>query len=289
MKLTFDSKQLRVGEVLRAIAMTCACLLALVPRERARAELPAPDNLIYGSITVDGQLLTAARTNYVIQASRSPGGSPIASYRMGASTSMSNQYLLTLELEELAQVQSPTASLVGDMLYITIRSNATVLATGQALLHLIPERGHVRRLDITVGTNPDSDGDGLPDAWEILWLGGINKPPGGDNDGDGSSNLNEYLTGTNPNDANSFFHLTIIKTPSGADVSFLAEKAQGAGFEGKSRYYDLERTTNLVTAAWRTVPGYTNVLGDGQNVVYSITNGNPANFFFRCRVRLQTP
>jgi hypothetical protein len=56
-------------------------------------------------------------------------------------------------------------------------------------------------LDLTLGE--DSDGDGLPDAWEralIEMLGGgltlADIRPGDDSDGDGLTNLQEYIAGT---------------------------------------------------------------------------------------------
>ena len=51
--------------------------------------------------------------------------------------------------------------------------------------------------------NADSDGDGLPDGWEVS--NGLNPTNGGDAnadpDGDGLTNAQEYATGTNPNNA----------------------------------------------------------------------------------------
>lgn len=45
----------------------------------------------------------------------------------------------------------------------------------------------------------DSDGDGLPDSWEIAYFGSItNQNALMDKDGDGTSNLQEFLDGTNP-------------------------------------------------------------------------------------------
>lgn len=49
----------------------------------------------------------------------------------------------------------------------------------------------------TVGSG-DSDGDGLPDAWELQYFGNLLQGPNDDPDGDGSSNLLEYLQGRNP-------------------------------------------------------------------------------------------
>jgi hypothetical protein len=58
------------------------------------------------------------------------------------------------------------------------------------------------------GGGVDSDGDGLPDAWELAnGLNPLANDASQDNDGDGLSNLQEYLTGTNPNDAHSFLRI----------------------------------------------------------------------------------
>ena len=50
-------------------------------------------------------------------------------------------------------------------------------------------------------TNPyqaDTDGDGIPDGWQWAYFGSL-QPADGDYDGDGVSNLDEYLNGTDPN------------------------------------------------------------------------------------------
>jgi hypothetical protein len=50
---------------------------------------------------------------------------------------------------------------------------------------------------LTVGA-VDSDGDGLPDAWELQYFGNLNQTANGDPDGDGLTNLQEYQQGRNP-------------------------------------------------------------------------------------------
>ena len=44
----------------------------------------------------------------------------------------------------------------------------------------------------------DVDGDGMPDPWEIQYFGDISQPADGDYDSDGTSNLQEYMDGTDP-------------------------------------------------------------------------------------------
>lgn len=67
--------------------------------------------------------------------------------------------------------------------------------------------------------NPDSDGDGMPDAWEVA--NGTN--PGlndanADPDGDGMSNLREYWAGTSPTNAASALRITGV-TASGGNLA----------------------------------------------------------------------
>ena len=48
-------------------------------------------------------------------------------------------------------------------------------------------------------TEVDTDSDGLADSWESTYFGNLNEGASGDPDGDGLTNLREYLLGTNPN------------------------------------------------------------------------------------------
>lgn len=64
-------------------------------------------------------------------------------------------------------------------------------------------------------TNPDTDGDGIPDWWELNYFGGAtNAVAHMDDDGDGYTNWQEFLAGTDPGNPASF--LRAYTTPDAA-------------------------------------------------------------------------
>jgi hypothetical protein len=58
---------------------------------------------------------------------------------------------------------------------------------------------------ITPSSISDVNGNGLPDGWEVQYFGALGADPAADGDNDGTSNLLEYLAGTNPNSPSSVF------------------------------------------------------------------------------------
>jgi hypothetical protein len=61
----------------------------------------------------------------------------------------------------------------------------------------------------------DSNGNGIPDWWELHYFGNLNQPALGDYDGDGVDNLDEYLEGTDPTNAHSFDPRLNVQAPYG--------------------------------------------------------------------------
>lgn len=77
-------------------------------------------------------------------------------------------------------------------------------AVGQAGKHEITfiasdgELQATRKAFITVNPGNDTDGDGMDDAWELAHFGTLDRDGTGDFDGDGISDLDEFLQGTDP-------------------------------------------------------------------------------------------
>jgi hypothetical protein len=92
--------------------------------------------------------------------------------------------------------------------------------------------------------NTDTDGDDMPDGWELENFGGItNAVAAGDADSDQSDNRTEYIAGTDPHDVDSYLHLIsiqITKTSPYIDVLLKWEPS----VEGRT--YGISSTTNLL-------------------------------------------
>ena len=58
--------------------------------------------------------------------------------------------------------------------------------------------------------NDDTDGDGMLDSWEQQYFNTISPTSDTDTDGDGFTNLDEFIAGTNPTNANSLFNINVL-------------------------------------------------------------------------------
>jgi len=178
-------------------------ILLILSVNRTLALIPEPSNIIYGSITIDGEPLTAVN-NHVSLVLYS-GEQKITSYTMGDIPTMGDKYKLEAILDSIS-TRSVDTSRTGDELVIRYQVAGESLAVANVF---IGERGEAIELNLTLrsefidaGLDPsifDSDGDGIPDDIEIA--AGLDPELASDAlldaDGDGISNLQEYANGTN--------------------------------------------------------------------------------------------
>ena len=120
-----------------------------------------------------------------------------------------------------------------------LSSSYTVRLTNRALV--TPLAGNSANFSLTVLA--DSDLDGLPDNYELIYSGTTNLFAAGlDADGDGMSNLAEYLAGTDPGDPNSYLRIEQMITQGVAAVTFAAVS---------NRTYTVQYTDVLPAAGWQ--------------------------------------
>jgi hypothetical protein len=123
----------------------------------------------------------------------------------------------------------------------------------------------------------DSDGDGLPDWWELQFGTLVFVPDAdADPDGDGLTNGEEFQAGTNPNDANSALRFSQISAQGGnVMLQFTAIS---------NRTYSLLYKPDLAAPQWSKL---SDIAAHSTNRVVNLTNslpGDPQRFY-----RLITP
>ena len=100
----------------------------------------------------------------------------------------------------------------------------------------------------------DTDSDGMDDRWEIYYFGNLSQGASGDADGDGSTNIQEYGAGTNPNE----FKIVTISKDAGGLVTIEWSSVYG-------RSYAIYYSDGPFGAAmiWTPVPNQGNIAGTG--------------------------
>ncbi len=119
----------------------------------------------------------------------------------------------------------------------------------------------------------DRDTDGMSDMWELEYFNNLaTATPTDDEDGDGVSNLDEFVYGQSPLIQNSAQYLNLSVEDS--QLSFTLPAASGTGYKYLTRTYTLFSSLNLVK--WD--PEEAGV-ADGDPVVVSVDFGETAKFY----------
>lgn len=206
---------------------------------------PAPHHTLYGMVRNQfGDPLTAAHGDVILE---TPTGVQLRT-AIASNLQPGVNYSLEVPMDSgtAADLYQPTALrplfqyrlkvVIGSTVYLPIEMIGNFARIGKP--------GESTRVDLTLGE--DTDGDGLPDAWErtlISIYGGtlssIN--PNDDTDGDGISNLDEYLAGTYAFDPADGFRLSLVGVNEGnSQLEFLAIRTRTYTIQGS---VDLQQWT----------------------------------------------
>lgn len=249
---------------LRALAVT---VLTFLLAGAALAFPPAPHHIVFGLVRDQwGNPINIFPSDVSLE---TPSGVTRLRASMGSGLEPGVNYRLEVPMDSgtAPDLYKPTALrpffqyrlkvVIGQTVYVPIEMAGDFARIGNP--------GEKTRVNLTLGV--DSDGDGLPDAWEqqlIALYGGTlaGIRPNDDSDGDGISNLNEYLAGTYAFDPSDGFALSLAGVSAGNSVlEFLALRG---------RNYSIQTSPDLRTwtaASFRlsSDPAQASLRGDYQS------------------------
>jgi len=94
----------------------------------------------------------------------------------------------------------------------------------------------------------DTDGDGMDDDWEMAYFGTLARDGTGDFDGDGQTDLQEFLAGTDPTNGGSILRVLTLTPLGGGGTRVIWAAAPGIR-------YQVQFKTNLSDPGWTNLPG----------------------------------
>jgi hypothetical protein len=118
--------------------------------------------------------------------------------------------------------------------------------------------------------------NGLPIAWLLSNFSTTNVNANADPDGDGMSNAQEYLAGTNPNDHNDRLAITNYSAATGGTLVTLTWKSV------PTRLYYIQKTTGLTPPSWSD-SGLGIITPDGATTTRSFSDTSAAMRAYRVR------
>lgn len=266
----------------------CSALASGLLATFAHAEgIPEPGLVMYGAVrnTYGGANIRQTFGTLQWTFPKATGGSVVVT---AALTNFNDQfcYVARVPFETVPSGFAPSANALQVSNVVVTYSRtarvdgtiATLVAPSTANFTFGPaDRGRMERVDLTVSYSlPDTDGDGMPDAYETHYFGNASRNGLGDFDGDGMKDRDEYRAGTNPSDARSLFEFIGVAKDSqgGMTITWSSQP---------EKQYTIERSTDLLTGY---APILSNIMATSVTTsIQDVTATNQGAFFYRVRTQ----
>ncbi len=279
--------------VTRSACLSTCVIAVLLSAGSLMAKVPEPDTVLCGTLAqVDGSGVqsTALRK---LQVQAVVDGAVLAVADVSSTT---NTFVLRIPMDDGVSPRIPGTAKSSDRVRVRVvnTTEGTVVETQETQVNAIEipsERGSVIAVDFRVdGTvmGDDLDGDGLPDVWErqyavsrfagVAPLSLAEKDSVSDNDGDGYSNWEEFVAGTDPLDKSSVF--SIRRMDVGTDTVSLS-----FGPVTEDRIYSLLYKADLGLKDWTVIDQYRPVEAQDE-ISWEAATGGGNGGFYRLRVEM---
>ncbi len=100
----------------------------------------------------------------------------------------------------------------------------------------------------------DTDGDGLPDDWELAYFNGLQRNGTGDSDGDGQTDAMEFQAGTDPTNVGSILRVITLSPPSAGPVQVFWSAVPG-------KTYRVQFKVSVSDPIWKDLAGDVTAMG----------------------------